>query len=155
MAYEPRVWRLASGNSDACAYGPTDWKGTNGDWRATLHVAANDFEEGELKLEMVVRPGHRAAEPTVLLMNNGETVRRVDVNQIHRENGEPRLGTHVQGAPPPKHLEWLEGHAAFKTMPVGSSPDAATYLRIFNAAASVIRINVAGVDWIDPPEGRP
>ncbi|MBC9735206.1 hypothetical protein [Nocardioides marmotae] len=132
-----------------------DWRDVNGAWRATVDVAATNFEEGELKMEMVVRPGPRASEPTVLLMYAGQTVRRVDVNGWHREGGVPRQETHVQGEPPPAHLEWLEAHPVFASVVQGSTPDGVALRQIFQAAGAELKVDVHGVDWIDPPSGRP
>lgn len=156
LGYEHRVWALVGGTTDACAYGSMNWRDVNGAWRATLDVAAEHFGEGELKLEMVFRPGPRASEPSVLLMHNGRTVRRVDVNQAHREaGGTPRRETHAQGEPPPNYLEWMGAHPVFSMIVQDSNPDGQALQRVFVAAAAELQVDVSGVDWIDPPEGRP
>lgn len=156
LGYDYRIWALVGGTADACGYGSMDWHDVNGAWRATLPVAAKDFEEGELTMEMVVRPGPRVSEPSVLLMFAGGTVRRVDVNGTHREpGGAPRRETHIQGEPPPSHLEWLGTHPVFSAIAPDSTPDGSTLEQVFHTAASLMYVDVHGVDWVDPPEGRP
>lgn len=154
MSYDDRLWALARGEADADAYGTVDWVAVNGAWRARLPVAAKGFEATECVLEMVVRPGPRAVEPSVLLMVNQSVVRRVDVNGAHREGGRPRHQTHVQGEPPPEFVMWLESDD-FPTLPAEEPVSGENYYRVFTASAATLGVVVQGVDWADPPEGRP
>lgn len=154
MPSDKRLWALVSGDADPVAYGPVGWVALNGAWRGRVPVAALNFSDNELTMEMEVRPGHRAGRPSVLLLALGAVVRRVDVNGWHRDAGRPRQQTHVQGDPPPNYLRWLEPHeiVPFPTVgPVGGQQ----YRQVFGSAASVLGVNVQGVDWIDPPEGSP
>lgn len=154
MAYSARLWALARGEVDANAYGTVDWVAVNGAWRARLLVAARGFDAGECVLEMVVRPGPRAIEPSVLLMASQTVVRRVDVNGVHREDGRPRRQTHVQGEPPPGYVAWLNSDE-FPDLPADDPVSGEIYYRVFTAAAATLGVDVQGVEWIDPPEGRP
>lgn len=152
MNHPPRVHSLVDKKILASAYGSTDWQVINGSLRATLDVAAEEFAEADLFLEMVVRPGFRQAQPTVLLIHQGVCLRRVDVNGTHAEPGRPpREETHLQGEPPPEYLEWLGDDDSFAVLPIGSTPTGTQYQQVFTAAAARIGINVAGVDWTDPP----
>lgn len=152
MTYPDKVVALAAGETDANAYGFTEWRQVNGDYRATMDVAAAAFDEGELLLEVVVRSGYCRDQPSVLLMHDGTTVRRVDINGGHRERGRaPRQETHIQGEPPPEFFEWLGDEPAFKVIPPGANPQPHEYERVFAAAAARMGINIAGVEWCDPP----
>jgi len=155
MANDERLWALVHGACGAVAYGTMDWVGVNGDWRARVPVAADNFDPTELALEMVVRPGFRAAAPSVVLLFRDEAVRRVDINGGHREpGGKPRVQTHMQGAPPPGFFRWL-GTSEFPQLQADASVSGEDYYRVFTAAAAVVEVNVQGVDWTDPPEGSP
>lgn len=154
MGYDQRLWAIARGEVDAAAYGPMDWTGVNGAWRARVPVAADGFGADEVALEMVVRPGPRAVEPSVVLIVGGSPVRRLDVNGVHRMDGVPRQQTHMQGEPPPEYLVWVEDKD-FPKFPVQGPVGGGDYYRVFTAAASMMGLDVQGVDWADPPEGRP
>ena len=154
MGYDQREWALARGEVDAVAYGPMDWEAVNGAWRARASVAASGFDDGEVMIEMVVRPGPRAVEPSIVLLFRDAGVRRVDVNGVHREDGVPRQQTHVQGEPPPDFLAWIDGED-FPNLPTQGPVSGEDYYRVFTAAAARLAVDVQGVDWTDPPEGRP
>lgn len=154
MTYDQRLWPLIAGELDPMAYGLVEWSGINGAWRGRLPVTANGFGDGELSLEMVVRPGPRAVEPTVTLIALGRNVRRVDVNGVHRDDGVPRRQTHIQGEPPPNFFEWIDPNQ-FPPFPESGTVGGADYDRIFRACAASVGVDVSGVTWNDPPEGRP
>lgn len=156
MSHSPQLSALVEGKADACAWGTLEWRAVNGQWRATVDVAATDFAMGELTLEMVYRPGRRASEPSVLLMHNGKTVRRVDVNGAHRENGASvQRASHIQGEPPPDFFQWLHDHPILAGIVQDSTPDGSVLQRVFESAAREMNVDVSGTDWTDPPEGRP
>ena len=148
-----RAWALVRGEANATAYGPLEWIAGPSDVRARAPVAADNYAEGDVWLEMTVRP-RAQDEPTVTLIAAAATVRHVDVNGTHRgADRRPRRQTHVQGEPPPGFIEWIDPDS-FPSIPESGTVGGETYYRVFAAAARLLHVNISAVEWNDPPEGR-
>lgn len=87
-------------------------------------------------------------QPSVLLLANGVCLLRIDHNQTHKGT----FGTHIQSGVDTGLLRWPSPGEA------GSPPqEGEVSLQDVKIAclkgASILGINVEGVEWIDPPEG--
>lgn len=157
VTYDQRTQDLAAGMASAMIYGEVEWRAMNGGWRTTFEVDADGFHSGELTLQMRLQP-RRLDQPTVLLMNHAPAggggtmcIRRVDVNGGHAG----RYCTHIQGQPPENFLQWIESNTVFSQVVPNSVPSGPLLERVFRAACDEFQVMCAGVEWFDPPEGRP
>lgn len=143
---------VLSGRAQAVAVGEVTWSGINTAWRGEVTCFIDGVEDCEVALQIQVRP-LRPSEPTVVLLLNRMTCRRVDVNGRHRG----KQWTHVQGRDSsdeddrmlPDPPEW------FPQIPTGPQVPPWAYHQVFRAAARLFSINTDGVQWVDPPEGVP
>lgn len=141
--------RLLGGESGACAFGLIVWKPINGQWRGSVTVACDGFEEDELVMEMMVRP-RRPSEPTVIMSVRNEILVRVDVNGGHK--GE--RFTHKQWRAGPFEAECTQAVPNwFYSPPFGDSVPTNANERVFASAARLFGVDTSSLDWTDAPEG--
>ena len=138
---------VLSGDVHATAWGEVTWTCLNGSWRGRVEWCSASLDGITLMLEFQVRP-RRPMQPSVLLLANGICLLRIDHNQTHKG----AFGTHVQSGVDTGLLRWPSPDEA------GSPPqEGEVSLQDVKIAclkgASILGVNVEGVEWIDPPEG--
>ncbi|MEI4273984.1 hypothetical protein TEK04_19860 [Klenkia sp. LSe6-5] len=147
-----QVRYLLEGKATAFAVGTIRWTSINGSWRGDVECHAVNMPGCSVTLQINVRP-KRPDQPTVVLLLNGLSCRRVDVNGGHRG----RSWTHVQG----RDNSDLEDHLLadppewFPTLPIGLPVGSDAYHEVLIAAARLFEIDTAGLHWEDPPEEAP
>lgn len=134
---------LLSEASDACAYTEPDWRRINGAWRGRIGVSATNYDDGDLSLEVMLRP-KIPTEPTVVYMVGGKDLARVDVNGSHEASRFTHLQFHK--VPDDDVVTW-DTPDWFVPVPLGPDIDDNLLLRALQDAARWLRVDTAAVDW--------
>lgn len=144
-------WRLMDPAFELVGYGEAEWEEVNGMWRGMFEVAAPSDGYSLVVRPMIMLRPKRPSEPTYLLNLNGCLAIRVDINQIHRFDGEPRSrrASHVQSHPngsgaPQVTVEITDGGFPRISAHVNLSYELQVRA-CFTAAAQRLNMNVDGV----------
>lgn len=146
---------LLSGHCHLTATGVLVWREENSNYRADLLVTADGFDVGALSL--CYRIGKkRASEPAILLLLRRTSMLRLDVNGSHREGLKQYVQvTHFQQATKPGAAEEFRPHPV-TVVPVafGERVGGDVYREVLAGFAAESNLDIQGVTWEDPPEGR-
>jgi len=155
MFTSQEVHWLLSGHCNLTATGVMAWRDENSNYRADLPVTADGFDTGELSLSY--RLGKiRASEPAVLLFLRQTPMLRLDVNGSHREGMVQYVRvTHFHQARKPGTPEEFRPHPV-TVVPVefGKRVGGDVYRQVLAGFAAESNLDIQGVTWEDPPEGR-
>lgn len=146
---------LLSGRCHLTATGVMAWRDENSNYRADLPVSAYGFDDGALTL--CYRLGKkRASEPVILLFLRGTPVLHLDVNGNHREGALLHVQvTHFQQATKPGAPEEFRPYPdTVVAVPFGERVGGDLYRQVLAGFAAESNLDIQGVTWEDPPEGR-
>ncbi|GAB3253245.1 hypothetical protein GCM10027425_12370 [Alteromonas gracilis] len=129
------------------AVGRVQWEKFNGQWRCNVIVRADGFRDGEVRVQLVVRPA-RPETPTIVLILKGAWQCRLDLNTPHRDCA----GTHFHWR---MAADEREEHRCVEPGEFPDVPeqivDGRHYAELVDAFLDYLRVDAAAVDWVEPP----
>ncbi|UNQ40235.1 hypothetical protein MPC38_02925 [Prescottella equi] len=137
------------------AAGVITWVDQNSNYVATLPIRSAIFD-GDLRLNYRIGK-RRASEPSLQLIFRDSCMVRLDINQGHVvEQGKRHLGTHhhIRRKGPSGREEFHVGPLSLRSPVLGRRVSGTEYQSILIDFAGMYDMDIAAVEWSDPPEGR-